>query len=114
MSYRSLERTLERYQLTAMWLLIGAFVVTWAMMFVHPSAAIALFWIALIAVGLFAIVRARLLRAERRAAKTAMKSHLCPRCEAHIDPEPGEGGTWHCTECGATFLESGDLQRAGG
>ncbi len=113
MSYRSLEKVHERYQLTVMWLLIGAFVAAWAMMFVHPSVTLLLFWSGLIVVGVFAIIQARLVKAERHAAKTALKSHTCPRCDAHVHLDLEKAGAWHCDECGATFLATGDLQRAG-
>ncbi|MHC4413733.1 MAG: transposase family protein [Planctomycetota bacterium] len=107
MSYDSLHKANERYQLAVMWLLIGAFLVAMALMFVHPTGAILVFWVGLVILGVAVVIEKLVVRAERAAARNALKSHTCPHCGAEVEQDPQPGGEWHCRACSATFLDTG-------
>jgi DNA-directed RNA polymerase subunit RPC12/RpoP len=107
MSYRSIAKANVRYQLTVLFLLIGAFVLAMVLINIHPTAAIIVFWLGMIVLGVAALGEWVIRKAERAAARKELMSHHCPRCgkEVHRD---GEGAQeWHCDDCGATFLDSG-------
>ena len=112
MSYRSIHKANEAYQLTVMWLLIGAFVVAMALMFIHPTGALLLFFMGLGVVLVAGLIEKLFVRAERSAARDALKGHACPSGGAGIDWEPG-AAEWHCEMCGSNFLDSGTEQPPG-
>ena len=85
MSYKSLVRTHERHQLQVLAILLVLFVVAWAFMFVHPSITLLLFWIGLIVVGISTLMTRRAHKAEQQAARTELRAHHCPRCDAPLD-----------------------------
>jgi ribosomal protein L37AE/L43A len=107
MSYRTLHKANETYELAVMWLLIAAFLVAVALMFVHPSGAIFVFWAGLIiaaaAWGAEKVVRA----VERRVARRAIARGACPACGEALGQRQPDGEEWHCTTCESIFLDSG-------
>lgn len=107
MTYRTLHRSHERYLLVMFAVLLGAFIIAWAMMFVHPSVTLGVFWLALMFLGMSALVLGSMGRAERRTAKLALTRHACPWCGAEIGGDPGADSPWHCGGCGADFLDNG-------
>jgi hypothetical protein len=107
MSYRSLNKANVRYQLTVLFLLIGAFVLAMVLINIHPTAAIIVFWLGMILLGVAALGEWVIRKAERAAARSELRSHRCPRCGKEMHGDVGEAQAWHCDECGATFLESG-------
>jgi hypothetical protein len=107
LSYRSLHKTLERWELTVLWLLVAAFIVAVALMFLHATAALFMVWVGLliilVAFGVIKLLR----RAERAAARRALASAHCPSCGAGVHRE---AGAWRCEQCGAGFTTSGAEQ----
>ncbi len=107
MSYLSLHNVRERVELTMLALLFGAFLLVMALMFIHPSAALAVFGLGLMA-ALTAIGIDQLLgRAERRVARKSLAGHVCPRCRAPIQWDGTGEPHWHCEACRADFLPDG-------
>ncbi|MHC4217037.1 MAG: hypothetical protein ACYSU7_01140 [Planctomycetota bacterium] len=104
MSYQSLNKANVRYQLTVLFLLIGAFVLAMVLINIHPTAAIIVFWLGLLLLGVAALGEWVIRKAERAAARSELRESLCPRCGREIRHEADQ---WHCDECGAVFLESG-------
>ncbi len=107
MSYRSLNKANVRYQLTVLFLLIGAFVLTLILVNVHPTAAIILFLLGMILLGVAALGEWLIRKAERAAARNELRNNQCPRCGKAVRRDAREAQQWHCDECGAIFLESG-------
>lgn len=110
MSYRTLHKANERYELAVMWLLIGAFVLAMALMFVHPTGAILVFLLGLIILAVASIIELVVKRIERSAARTELTHHHCPACGEYIKRSSSGNslGEWHCEKCSANFLDSGD------
>jgi hypothetical protein len=94
-------------ELAMMALLFGMFLLVMALMFIHPSLALGVFWLGLITVLVVGGVDKLLGRAERRAAKSSLASHVCPRCGAPIQWEGQGEAHWHCEACQADFLPDG-------
>ncbi len=107
MTYQALFKANERFQLTVMWLLVAAFFVALAMMFVHPTVTLLLFWLALISLGLFSISEKFIGSALRHSAKRALAEYVCPCCGAGIHRDPSEVEHWCCDRCSAAFMSSG-------
>jgi ribosomal protein L37AE/L43A len=105
MNYSSIQRINERSQLAFLGLLVFLIVVAWAFMFVHGWVTIFLFWMGLIAAGVYAFAHSRIARAAAREARHSIEAHACPRCGAEVRRNGAE--EWQCLECGASFLESG-------
>ncbi|MHC5023455.1 MAG: hypothetical protein ACYTGG_06030 [Planctomycetota bacterium] len=107
MSYRTLHKANESYELAVMWLLIAAFLVAVALMFVHPSGAIFVFWAGLIiaaaAWGSEKIVRA----IERRLARRTLATGTCPCCGKALDQKEPTNHEWSCASCESIFLDTG-------
>lgn len=110
MFYRSLHITKERWKLAILGVLIGAFFVAMALMWVHPAVSMLILWAGLIILGVGALVSKLIGFAEHAAARNALRSHLCPKCGAEILPDPKAEGTWHCYTCGAAFVSAGEEQ----
>jgi DNA-directed RNA polymerase subunit RPC12/RpoP len=107
MSYRSLNKLNVRYQLTVLFLLIGAFLLAMVLINIHPTAAIIVFWMGMIVLGAAALGEWAFRAAERRAARSEMRGNHCPRCGKEVHRDAQEEDEWHCDECGSTFLASG-------
>jgi ribosomal protein S27AE len=107
MSYRSLNKANVRYQLTVLFLLIGAFLLAMVLINIHPTAAIIVFWLGMLLLGVAALGEWLIRKAERAAARIDLKSQHCPRCGNQVHRDAEDAHQWHCDECGATFLESG-------
>jgi hypothetical protein len=107
MSYRSLNKANVRYQLTVLFLLIGAFATAMVLINIHPTAAIIVFWLGMLILGVAALGEMVIRKMERAAARSELKGNHCPRCGREVRPDAEEVGQWHCEECGSTFLESG-------
>ena len=107
MSYRSLNKLNVRYQLTVLFLLIGAFLLAMVLINIHPTAAIIVFWLGMLVLGAAALGEWAFRAAERAAARSELKSHHCPRCGKEVQRGDEGAQEWHCDECGATFLDSG-------
>jgi len=107
MDYTTAHNKLEHHQLAAIGALILAFVIAFVLMFIHPTASLAVFAIALI--GLFAalFVGMGLRHAERTAARSALGHHACPKCGAKVEHPGGRPVDWQCAECGAVFSPGG-------
>ena len=110
MSYQSVHNTNVRFKLAIMWILIAAFVIAVPLMFVHPLAVLALFFSGLIVLAIGAGVATLMRRAERFEARRELTRHDCPGCGAVIDLDPTGKEEWRCNECGAVFLDSGELK----
>jgi ribosomal protein S27AE len=107
MSYRSITKANVRYQLTVLFLLIGAFVLAMVLINIHPAAAIIVFWLGMLVLGAAALGEWAFRVAERAAARSELESHHCPRCGKEVHRSAEQAEEWHCDECGATFLDSG-------
>lgn len=107
MTYQALFRANQRFQLTVMWALMAAFFVALAMMFVHPTVTLLLFWLAMMGLGLFALSEKLIGSAIQSSAKRALSRDVCPCCGAGTHRDPGEVEHWSCDRCGAAFLSSG-------
>lgn len=107
MSYPSLAKANEHYQLAIMWVLMAAFVVAMGMMFVHPTATIALFWLGLVILGLFAISERFITAALHSSARQSLARNACPCCGAGVHRDPSDPDDWCCDRCGAAFRDSG-------
>ncbi len=107
MTYQSLSKVNERYQLTVMWGLMAAFFVAMVMMFVHPTVTLALFWLGLISLGVFAISEHFITSALQRSAKRTLARHACPCCGAGVHRTLIDPDEWSCDRCGAAFADSG-------
>lgn len=105
MSYASVHKAREVFLLWVMCLLIGAFVIATAMMFVHPSVAILIFFIGLTVALVSGAVEFVFRRSERSAAKHELRADTCPECGEIVR---GAAGGWRCQGCGSTFLPSGE------
>jgi DNA-directed RNA polymerase subunit RPC12/RpoP len=110
MSYRSITKANVRYQLTVLFLLIGAFVLAMVLINIHPAAAIIVFWLGMLVLGAAALGEWAFRVAERAAARSELESHHCPRCGKEVHRSAEQTQVWHCDECGATFLDSGTEQ----
>jgi hypothetical protein len=66
MSSSSIHNSRDRAHLLVFFVLITAFIVTWALMFVHPGAAVLVFWLGLCVFGGSALADRIAERAERR------------------------------------------------
>ena len=89
--------------------LLFAALATIALMFVHPSVAIFMFWFGMMVAGVSAIVEWRLCRRERREVRKALMDHHCPNCGFGIEHDPGQSPRWHCDQCGSEFSTDGDV-----
>lgn len=107
MTYRSLHKTKERYEVAVMVLLIVAFVLAWAMMFVHPSVALLIFFAGLLIAGASVVGVSMVSRAQHAAARVSLRSHRCPSCGTEVHEIPTRADAWHCDECGAEFQADG-------
>ncbi len=107
MSYVSIHNSRERMELAAMGVLFGMFLLVMSLMFVHPTAALAVFWLGLIAVLTAGGINKLLGHAERRAARKSLARHACPRCGAPIQWDGRGEAHWHCEACRADFLADG-------
>lgn len=110
MSFRTLHKANEGYKLVVMWLLIGTFLIAMALMFVHPTGAILVFWLGLIILAVAALIEKLVQWAERIAARHDLKAHLCPSCGADVRQAPQHADDFRCDECGSVFLTSGAEQ----
>jgi hypothetical protein len=108
MSFRSLSRANESYQLTVFCVFIGMLLVAMAMMLVHPTVTLVLFWLGLISLGAFAMSEKFIGTRMRRSARSELERSVCPRCRATVHREPLEAQDWCCDECGAIFKSSGE------
>jgi hypothetical protein len=112
MSYRSLHKSIESFELSVLWALVGAFLLALAMMFIHPSVSLLIFWLGLVGVGLAALTVRWATKAARRQARESLHRHECPECGAWI--ERGGRGAWSCHACGCGFSDQGAEQPAEG
>ncbi len=112
MSYRTLHKANERYELVVMWLLIGAFVLAMALMFVHPTGAILVFLLGMVFLAVTSIIELIVRHKERSVARNELTHHHCPACGEYIARNRGRDnvhGQWHCEKCNADFLDNGDV-----
>ena len=107
MTYQSLSKINERYQLTVMWGLMAAFLVAMVMMFVHPTVTLALFWLGLTTLGVFSISEHFITSALQRSAKRTLARHACPSCGSRVHRTASDQDEWSCDQCGAAFEDSG-------
>ena len=107
MDYQTAHNKLEHHQLAVIGALIVAFFIAFALMFIHPTASLAVFAIALI--GMFAalLVGMGLRRAERIAARSELAHQACPKCGAKVEHDADRPKDWHCSDCGAIFSPAG-------
>ncbi len=110
MTYRSVHKAKGSYELTVLWLLIGAFVLAMALMFVHPTASLLVFFMGFAFLGVAVLIDKLFASVEQAAARTALKSHTCPSCGANVDRDRQQDDEWHCLACGAAFLDTGAEQ----
>ena len=108
MTFRSLSRANEHYQVTVLCVFIGMLLVAMVMMFVHPTVTLLLFWLGLISLGAFAMSEKFIGTVMRRSARSELERLVCPRCRATVHRDPLEVQDWCCDECGATFKCSGE------
>lgn len=109
MSYTSIHNTHERFGVTVMFVLLGTGLLAMAMMFIHPSVAILIFWMGLLIAGVWALVNMQLRRLERAEVRKALSSHHCPICGHEVNRQPGQSSPWRCDECGAEISADGDV-----
>ncbi len=107
MTYQALFKANERFQLMVMWVLVAAFFVAMAMMFVHPTVTLLLFWLGLVSLGLFSIIEKFIGSALRHSAKRALIEFICPCCGAGVHRDPSDLEHWCCDRCDAAFMNSG-------
>ncbi|MHC4990567.1 MAG: hypothetical protein ACYTGC_06260 [Planctomycetota bacterium] len=107
MDYRSVHQVNERYKLSVMWMLVGAFLLAVVLMFLHPSAALLVFSLGLIFTAVATVIELFFKRAERVAARSALQHHECPSCGAPVERSKAHEDEWHCDACGVTFMDSG-------
>lgn len=108
MSTYTLHRLRFRYHLLVLALLLGLFVMAAALMFLHPTGAIAVFFLGLL-VALVAALGDRLARrAERRQAVREHAPVKCSKCEGGIELEPEADGRWWCPNCGEHLSAGAD------
>ncbi len=106
-TYQALLKANERYQLIVMGVFVAAFFVALAMMLVHPTVALLLFWLGLISLGLFSISEKLIGWVLRDSAKRALARYVCPCCGAGVHRDPSEVEHWCCDRCGAAFMSTG-------
>ncbi len=107
MSYLSLHNSRERMELSVMALLIGMFLLVMALMFIHPTLALAVFGLGLVTALLAGGVDKLFGRAERQAARKSLAGHTCPRCGAPVHWDGCAEAHWHCAACRADFMPDG-------
>ncbi len=110
MTYRTLHKANEGYKLAVMWLLIGAFLITMMLMFIHPTGAILVFFLGLFILAVAALIEKLVQWAERIAARHDLKAHHCPSCGADFRSSPQHADEWRCEECSSVFLPGGAQQ----
>lgn len=107
MDYQTAHSKLEHHQLAVVGGLILAFFIAFALMFIHPTASLAVFAIAFGGLIAALVVGAGLKRAERKAAVAALSHEACPKCGAKVEHTTVRPMDWHCTDCGANFSKVG-------
>lgn len=107
MNYQTAHAKLEHHQLAVIGALILAFLVAFMLMFIHPTASLAVFAIALVGLLAGLVIAAFLRHAERGAARAALVQHACPKCGAKVEHTTQRPADWHCEACGADFSEAG-------
>ncbi len=110
MTYRSVHKAKGSYELTVLWLLIGAFVLAMGLMFVHPTASLLVFFMGFAFLGVAVLIDKLFATVERAAARSALKSHTCPSCGANVSRDRQHEDGWHCLTCGSAFLDTGAEQ----
>ena len=108
MTYQSLIRTNERYQVTVLFVYLGMLLVAMAMMFVHPTVTLLLFWIGLISLAAFALSEKFIGSVLRKSARHDLARFVCPRCGAAVHHDPQQVEDWCCDRCDAAFECSGE------
>lgn len=106
-TYQALHKANERYQLTVACVLLAALLVAMAMLVVHPTVTLLLFWLGLIGLGLFSISEKLIGCVLRNSAKRALARYVCPCGGAGVHRDPSEVEHWCCDRCGAAFMSSG-------
>ena len=89
-SFRSLSRTNEHYQVAVLCVFIGMLLVAMAMMFVHPTVTLLLFWLGLISLGAFAMSEKFIGAVLPRSARSELERFVCHRCGATVHRDPLE------------------------
>lgn len=103
MSYASVHKSNERFELVVTLILLGTAILTMTLMFIHPTAAILLFWVgfasAMVAGGVEMVMR----RLERAEIRRAVAAGVCPQCGAALDSAHAGQDSWRCDHCHANF-----------
>jgi hypothetical protein len=108
MSYQSLVRINERYQIAVLFVYLAMLLVAMAMMFVHPTITLLLFWIGLISLAAFALSEKFIGAVLRSSARHDLARFVCPRCGAAVHSDPQQARDWRCDRCDAAFECSGE------
>ncbi len=109
MSFQSVHNANENFKLTMMWLLLGALLLSMVMMFIHPTAALALFFLGMAIVAVSALIEKGFLRFERTEIRKALRTHHCPSCGNIVHHGDESPEIWHCDGCGSNYLDSGEI-----
>ena len=107
MEYQQARLRLEHHQLAVVLALITAFLIAFLLMFIHPTASLAVFAIALIGLVAAVIVGFALKRAKQTAAREELAHQACPECGAKVVHPAEHPADWHCPGCGADFTPRG-------
>ena len=107
MSYATLHRTNERFMLVVALVLIGTAFTTMALMFIHPTAAILLFWTGMGIAFLAARVEVNLRSRERLAIRQSLARRQCPQCGSELQVADQCPQTWRCDQCESDFAQDG-------
>lgn len=107
MDYQTAHARLEHHQLAVIAGLLLAFVIAAVLMFVHPTASLAVFAIAFVGLLASLVLGAWLGHVERAAARESLSHGACPRCGSGVQHMTARPDDWHCNTCGADFTPAG-------
>jgi hypothetical protein len=105
--YRILRGFNDVWALGVMWLLIFAFVIAAALMFIFPPGTLMFFWLGLIILAVSWVVSKTMRALQRHLARTRAAEGRCPICDATLIEPQDEAHLGACPEHGVNFLASG-------
>lgn len=107
MSYASIHRSNERFLLVVVLVLIGTGLTTMALMFIHPTAAILLFWFGLLIAFVAAMIELNVRHRERTVIRQSIARRECPQCGGEVHLTDLKQQSWRCDRCESDFAQDG-------